>query len=341
MNNYRHSGLPPAEASALQHLRAGDPESIQMNTNQHIVIICGPTASGKTGLALQLAKELPKANILSVDSRQAYKDLGLITGKDIPKNLPRGITIYGHNVFNSDERANLADFVRYSQKIILDSQKTNTPLIIVGGTGLYLKALTQDLSDTNIPPNSKLRRKLEKLSLKQLQNLLQKENPKKFLSLNRSDFMNPRRLVRALEISTSIKQTDLTIRHSRESGNLYRSFHWIGLMPDKITLRININRRVRDRIKNGAINEVQNLLKKFPDKNLPIYTSLGVSQTIDFIEKRITEQQLVDQWTHAETNYAGRQIVWFKKQPGIVWYDKDIDKHNLSKELSKIYLKNA
>jgi len=316
-----------------------------MNTKYHIIIICGPTASGKTSLALQLAKVLPKANILSVDSRQAYKDLGLITGKDIPKNLPQKITIYGHDLFNSDERANLADFVRYSQKVILDSQRTNTPLIIVGGTGLYLKALTQDLSNIATPPNPKLRRKLEKLSLKQLQNLLQKENPPKFFSLNQSDLMNPRRLIRAIEISAcpakplapNVAEGEVGWRSGVIPPVNQPTFHWIGLLPDKKTIKVNIHARVLGRIKLGALDEVKNLLIKFTDRSLPIYTSLGVSQIIDFIEKKITKEQLVDLWTHAEIGYAGRQIVWFKKQPGIVWYDKDIDKDNLSKELSKIY----
>lgn len=310
-----------------------------MTKKQRIIIICGPTASGKTNLALQLAKVLGKSNILSVDSRQIYKSLDIITGKDIPKNLSQKIKVFGHDIFNPDERSNLADFVRYSQKIILESYQTNTPLIIVGGTGLYLKALTQNLSDVTIPPNFKLRKKIEKLSLKELQDLLQKENPKKFSSLNRSDLMNPRRLVRALEISISNKSTSHC--HSRdlsavvESGNLYRSFHWTGLMPDKNTLKENIRARVQNRLNMGAIEEVIKLLKKYPDKNLPIYTSLGVPQIISFIEQKITKDQLIDLWTNAETDYARRQVVWFKKQPNIVWYDIDIDKDSLSKKLSK------
>jgi tRNA dimethylallyltransferase len=299
-------------------------------TKQNILVICGPTASGKTGLALQLGKELPKANILSVDSRQVYKELDIITGKDIPKNLPKKISIFGHNLFNPDERANLADFVRYSQKIILDSKKSDTPLIIVGGTGLYLKAITQNLSNVEIPPNPKLRQKLEKLSLEKLQDKLKKENPNKFSSLNRSDFMNPRRLIRALEISASPLQPKVQ-SHPAVSTT------WIGLMPDKITLKENIRNRVLVRLKLGAIEEVKHLIKNFPNRKLTIYSSLGVSQIIDFLDKKIMKEELIETWTNAEADYARRQIVWFKKQPGIVWYDKDIDKLKLSKDLSKIY----
>lgn len=302
------------------------------DNKQQIIVICGPTASGKTGLALQLAKELPRANILSVDSRQVYKSLDIVTGKDIPKNLPSEIKVFGHDLFNPDERANLADFLRYSQKIIQESKITKTPLIIVGGTGLYLKAITQNLSDVQIPPNLVLRQELERLSLAELQQYLERENPQKYLSLNRSDLMNPRRLIRYIEISKSkpklpeIKETDQDI-----------CFHWIGLLPDKNTQKESINNRVLERINDGAVDEVKNLLNKFSDKNLPIYTSLGVSQIIDFLEGKFSKEELIFHWTNAENDYARRQIVWFKKQPGIVWYDKSTDRNSLIIQLKKIY----
>lgn len=301
-------------------------------TKQQIVVICGPTASGKTGLALQLAKELKRANILSVDSRQVYKCLDIITGKDIPQNLPSGIKIFGLDLFSPNERANLADFVRYSKKIILDSKNSETPLIIVGGTGLYLKAITQDLTDINIPLNPKLRQKLEKLSLEELQQLLNKENPQKFTSLNHSDSMNPRRLIRYLEISRSKKILTQENFHSDDV-----SFHWIGISSDKNTLKENIHNRVLERIESGAINEIKDLLKNFPDKKLAIYTSLGASQIIDFIEDKVSKEKLIENWTVAEVSYAGRQTVWFKKQPDIVWYDKSTDKTKLVNQLKKIY----
>jgi len=309
------------------------------NNQQEIVVICGPTASGKTDLALQLAKELKRANILSVDSRQVYKGLDIITGKDIPKNLSSDINIFGHDLFESNERANLADFVRYSKKIILESSSLKTPLIIVGGTGLYLKAITQNLSDILIPPNQELREELEKLSVKDLQDLLKKENPKKLASLNQSDFMNPRRLIRYLEISNYYSRHCTSVRPNIPNSNI--SFHWIGLQMDKETIKSKIHKRVLERIEVGAVDEVKQLLHKYPDRNLPIYTSLGVSQIIDFLEEKLTEKQLVDVWTNAEVDYARRQIVWFKKQPDIVWYDKSTDRTLLVNQLKKIYQQNA
>lgn len=302
-----------------------------MKNKTKIVVICGPTSSGKTGLALQLAKELKKANILSVDSRQVYKDLSIITGKDTPSDLPEGIHIFGHDIFDSVETANLGEFVRYSQKVIKDSQDSQTPLIIVGGTGLYLKAITQDLNYVSIPPNPILRKELEKLTLLELQNRLKIENPQKFSVINHSDLMNPRRLIRYIEIS----QSKISPQKKFNGSNI--EFYWVGLHLDKNNLKKQIHNRVINRINGGAIDEVINLLKIYPDKSLPIYSSLGVSQIIEYLENKTSIKKLEEIWTNAELDYARRQIVWFKKQPGILWYDKDTDRLKLSQELSKIY----
>ncbi|HOX96234.1 MAG TPA: tRNA (adenosine(37)-N6)-dimethylallyltransferase MiaA [Candidatus Woesebacteria bacterium] len=306
------------------------------NKKQHVVVICGTTASGKTTLALQLAKELTRANILSVDSRQAYRELDIVTGKDIPEDLPPEISFYGVNLFEPKETANIADFVRYSKKIIADSYKNNLPLIIVGGSGLYLKAITQDLSDISIPPNLKLRHKLEKLSLSSLQQELKKLNLKKYSSLNHSDVMNPRRLIRHIEISLT-----KNISNSKDEMSPNTIFHWIGLSQTKEELQKNIHARVLGRLQQGAIVEVSNLLYRYPDHSLPIFSSLGVSQIKSYLEKKISLEELISIWTNAELDYARRQIVWFKKQSDIVWYDKNSDKIVLVADLKKIYTNNA
>lgn len=305
-----------------------------MTDKNKILIICGPTASGKTSLALQLAKALPKANILSVDSRQVYQGLDLITGKDIPNDLPKTVQIFGLDIFKPDEKANVADFVRYADKIIESSAADGTPIIIVGGTGLYLKGITEHPKDMTIPPDPELRQKLEKLSLSELQNTLQEKDETKFSALNKSDSMNPRRLVRYIEIARASK----TIVESKP--NPLADYVWVGILPDKNTIKSQIKKRVVQRIKNGAIKEVQNLLRNYPDTKLPIYTSLGVSQICSFLDDKISKEKLVEIWTNAEVDYARRQIVWFKKQKNIVWYDKSISQEILVQKLKKIYLQN-
>lgn len=303
-----------------------------MSNKQKVVIICGPTSSGKTGVALQLAKELKEANILSVDSRQVYQGLDIVTGKDTPKNLPKKIRIFGQGIISPDEVTNLADFIKYANEIILLSLNSKTPLIIVGGTGLYLKAITEDLSDISIPPNHKLRNTLEKLPLTKLQEKLKKLNPEKYSSLNRSDFMNPRRLIRAIEVSQS-KDTRPKVDLKKQDVE----YLWVGLMPDKDTLRKNIKDRVISRLDQGALEEVRSLLKNTSNQSSPLLSSLGVSRIIEFLDKKISKSELVSLWTNDEVDYARRQVVWFKKQPGIIWYDKDTDKNKLVKELKKYY----
>lgn len=299
---------------------------------QNILVICGPTSSGKTNLALQLAKELGRTNILSVDSRQAYQELDIVTGKDIPKHLSPKIHLFGTDIFKPTEVANLANFTRYARKIIAESTLNKIPTILVGGTGLYLKAITENLSDITVPPDQKLRQKLEKLSLLELQEKLKQTNLEKYSSLNHSDVMNPRRLIRYIEISLSTKRN----LHPEElETNVY--FHWVGISVTKEDIYKYIRARVINRLENGAIEEVKRLLTKYQDHSLPIFSSLGVSQIKDYLDQKISKDKLINIWTNAETDYARRQMVWFKKQSNIVWYDKNSDRQKLIAELKKIY----
>jgi len=303
------------------------------------LVICGPTASGKTSLALSVAKLLPRANILSVDSRQVYRELDIITGKDIPQKISPKIKIYGLNLIEGDEKFNLSDFVDYSSKVISESLAKSIPLIIVGGTGLYLKAITSNLLNVHVPPNPILRQTLEKKDLTYLQNLLSKINSEKYLSLNNSDRNNPRRLIRAIEITkfqTANNSGKVSLVLDAKQPTL-PAFYWVGLKSTPETQKQNICRRVVERLKSGAIDEVKNLTVKYPDTTLPIYTSLGVREILKFLSGTISGQELIDLWTKAEIDYARRQTVWFKKQSGIIWYDKDsVDQALVSLLASKL-----
>ncbi|EKD53566.1 MAG: tRNA delta(2)-isopentenylpyrophosphate transferase [uncultured bacterium] len=302
------------------------------------LVVCGPTASGKTSLALSVAENLlrrhPSVNILSADSRQVYRDLDIVTGKDIPESLSPRIKLFGLDLVEADKIFNLSDFVNYSRKIIQNSIKENTPLIIVGGTGLYLKAITSDLLNVHVPPNQPLRRDLEKLDLLSLQSRLSKLNPRRFATLNNSDLNNPRRLIRAIEVSSSARPSHPVGESLPVSET---TFVWIGLRQDKEVQKAAIRRRVLDRLDSGAIQEVESLLKRFPDQKLPVFTSLGVQEIIKFLHQEISRETLVDLWTASEMDYARRQMVWFRKQPGIVWYDKDKVDQVLIGSLAKYY----
>lgn len=294
-----------------------------MSQKQNIVVICGPTASGKTSLALDVANRLPQANLLSVDSRQTYEGLDIVTGKDIPLDLPEKISVFGLNLFSPHEASNISAFEKYSHNIILSSLQQHTPLIIVGGTGFYLHAITHNLSDTLVPQDSELRQQIESLPTSELQSILSKLSPEKFASLNHSDLFNPRRLIRAIEVATFRGKHTITTYSIFDDIEKQSVFNWVGIMPSKEQINLAIRQRVVSRLQNGAIDEVIKLLSEVPNRALPVHTTLGVPEITRFLDGDITREELVDLWTKAEIDYARRQIVWFKKQKDIIWYDKD------------------
>ncbi len=286
---------------------------------EKVLVICGTTSSGKSAYAFKLAKDFKKeVNILSVDSRQFYKDLPIVSGQDKSEDLPDNVTLFGQGFLKATDTPNIAEFKIYAEKIITKSIEENKKLIIVGGSGLYLKAITQNLADTKVPPDEIFRKQVECMSVAELQEILKKQNPERFNSLNNSDINNPRRLIRHIEITRS--------KHVSDNCNLRSDifYEWTGLRKSPETLLQSIRDRVIYRLKNGAVDEVRELQKKYPDTSLPIYSTLGVKEIIKFINGEITEEELINIWVTSDNNYAKRQTVWFKKQPNIVWYDISI-----------------
>jgi tRNA dimethylallyltransferase len=293
-----------------------------------IIIICGATATGKTSLALKLANRFNKpVSIISVDSRQVYQELPVITGQDIPaKFLPqkdttpyyvyKNIRLFGLNFLQADKQINLSDFTKLAWKIIRKQLNQNRQIILVGGSGLYLHSIAEKSKQIHIPPNLRLRAKLNKKTVLSLQKILKNKNLAKFNTLNHSDQLNPRRLIRAIEIENASSPPQVDYFSLQKQC----SFLWLGLQTDLNSLEKAIKLRVKQRIKANAIAEVQKLLKSYPDTDLPIYSSLGVAQILKFSHP-LKRKALVSSWTQAEFSYAKRQITWFKKHKQIICYD--------------------
>lgn len=297
-----------------------------------VIVICGPTAGGKTSLAIRLAGDKP-ASIISADSRQAYKDLDVLTGKDIPKESEKSLSslsfnsspvpfyekgnlrFWGYDLLNPTDQYNASDFVEVTSKIISSELENKRQVFVVGGTGFYLKALTDPASLSAVPPSSPLRKELEELTLEELQTILQKENSGRFNSLNESDVKNPRRLIRAIEVGRS----PLSPGKVRPPEIDYV---WVGLRLSPKTQEENVQKRVSDRLKSGAIEEVVHLLETTPNRNLPIYTTLGIKPIMEYLEGKLGLDQLEKRWLTDEVNYSKRQLTWFKKQDQIIWYDQ-------------------
>ncbi len=308
-----------------------------------LLVICGPTATGKTDLGIYLAKKF-HGEIISADSRQVYRGMDINTGKDIPVNSKlktqnsklqiknkklevgyrrkEGIPIWLVDIVGPDYIFNVGEYREIARQVIKDILKRNKLPIIVGGTGLYIKSLLYPLHMASIGPNQKLRDKLSQLDIIELQKYLQKINPQKWQSINRSDRMNPRRLIRAIEISVYTKSSSSFDFKTKEHLSFNRVDPLIiGLIMPKEKLNQRIDERINKRIKEGALEEVRKISQdKFPD-NLPSLSSTGYRQIKNYLEGKITLSEAILSWQNAEHAFAKRQITWFKKMKDIYWYD--------------------
>ena len=270
------------------------------------VILAGPTATGKTNLAVQLSRQFP-LTLISVDSRQVYHQADIVPGKDQPKD----IQIHCLNLCQPDEPISISLWFQCAQQSTHQAWQANHLPFFVGGTGFYLKALTSNIETMTIPPNYQLRNKLSQLSLSQLQSKLNQLNPRKYSQLNHSDKLNPRRLIRAIEISLASPTQPFS------NPFLSASYLYFVLTPPP-NYRQLIRQRVIQRLKAGAIAETQRLLHQYSPQ-APVFQSLGYPLIIQHLEGKLKRSQLIEAWTQAEFAYAKRQLVWFKKQPSVIW----------------------
>lgn len=310
-----------------------------------LLVVCGPTGVGKTRLALQLAQEF-NGELISADSRQIYKYMDIVTGKDVPKELrvqSSGISfrnkllpyysdgrtrIWGYDVVQPDEEWSVKHFVELARVVIEDIRKRKKLPIIVGGTGLYLKALTEPIPLISIPRDLRLRQRLEKKSTDELFALLNKKWPSRARITNESDRKNPRRLIRAIEIAEFQKDcpshTRRTVLHKIPDDAL-----WIGLtIKNRKHLYNRIDTRVDQRIGPRLWDELDVLKKKTFLGAVPAHT-IGYQQWIRYLDGSVDKTETAQRWKFAEHAYARRQLTWFKKQPGIHWFNIEQPEHRV------------
>lgn len=292
-----------------------------MVTNK-VLIIVGPTSTGKTNLALTLADKF-NGDLISADSRQVYTGLDIVTGKDLPSDFKKTDNVYSNHktsIYGLDQISPDKDWsVSHFQKMALEAinqihQKKRLP-VVVGGTGFYVQSLL-DNPTSPIPPNPQLRERLESLSLTDLQTELKNINPTRYQSLNNSDLNNTRRLIRAIEIAQYNSQEDKQ-GISVINPNLDSLIIGLKLPPEDLVRRIE--QRVKDRIDKDLKPEYEYLLSNTKPTS-PSLTTLGYKELGDYFANKITKEELIKLWTIRDRQYAKKQMVWFKKQPNIHWY---------------------
>jgi tRNA dimethylallyltransferase len=275
-----------------------------------MIIITGQTATGKTKLALELVKKY-NGELINFDSRQIYKYLNIITGKDIPSEK-----IWLYDIVTPDQYFSSFDYVKLVAPIINDIKKRGKTPILVGGTYLYLKHFLYGIDDNNSPPDFELRKKLNSKSVKELQDMLTKLDIQSINRLNNSDLNNPRRLIRKIEIAKSPIKTVLNKTVFKKSVPKI----FIGLRyKDKSKLRKIIEKRVEERLKNGAIDEVKKLLKMGYKLDDPGMKTIGYKQIIKYLDNQLTKEEAIVIWINKEVQYAKRQLTFMKKDKNISW----------------------
>lgn len=282
-----------------------------------LLVILGPTSTGKTDLGLRLAKKF-NGELISCDSRQVYKGLDIGTGK-----LPGSSWML--DVCDPKDQYSVAEYVKDANKVINDILEREKLPIIVGGTGFYLKALLEGLPNLEVPIDLRLRRQLNNLTVEELQKKLSNE---KLAKMNGSDRQNPRRLIRAIELKgwKSIKEF-----------KIYDSLK-IGLTAPREILYQRSDSRIIDRIKQGMIEEAKRLRKK--GLGLERMKQLGLEYGIlaDYLSGKInTKEDLVKTLQLKIHGYIKRQQTWFKKGKNINWFD--ITEKNYAKKVEKIITK--
>ena len=284
---------------------------------QKLIVILGPTASGKSDIAVALAKKF-SGEIISADSRQVYKGLNVGTGK-ITKKEMGGVKHHLLDVAFPKKRFSASDFKILSTEAIVKIVSKNKIPIICGGTGFYIDALLGDKQIPEVPPNEKLRKQLEKKSVGELLEILKKLDPERAENI---DAKNPRRLIRAIEICKIIGKVPLfNPKKQNFSGqaNLKYEVLKIGIKMEEKELKSRINKRLEKRIEQGMIIEAKKLHNKGLSWKRMWELGLEYGALADFLEKKINKKEMIERLQKEIWHYAKRQITWFKRDKSIIW----------------------
>ncbi|HRY52503.1 MAG TPA: tRNA (adenosine(37)-N6)-dimethylallyltransferase MiaA [Candidatus Portnoybacteria bacterium] len=274
-----------------------------------IIVIVGPTASGKSDLAVFLSKKY-NGEVISADSRQIYKGMDIGTGKITRKEMA-GIPHYLLDVASPSRRFTAAQYKKLAQQAIKNIQRKNKLPIICGGTGFYIRALIDDLQIPKIKPDLKLRAQLEKKTTTELFAQLKKLDPRRAKEIDRH---NPRRLVRALEIIYKTGQPVPELKLEPQPNVLF-----LGIKKSRPELARRIKRRLQKRFKQGMLTEVKKLRKQGLSWQRLDSFGLEYRWLARFLQNKISYTEMVERLQKDIEHFAKRQMAWFGKDSRIHW----------------------
>lgn len=288
-----------------------------------LIVIVGPTAIGKTALAIELAK-YHQTEIISADSRQFYIEMNIGTAKPSAEELAsvKHHFIGSHSI---TEDFTVGDFEIQSLELLDQIFKKHDFAVLVGGSGLYIDAVCRgfdDLPKASVALREQLNQDLIDKGIAHLQDQLQRLDPVYFSEV---DIYNPQRIIRALEVSIATGKPFSSYRTKPEKTRPFRCVK-IGLNTSRQQLYDRINHRVDQMIQRGLFDEVRRLI---PYRHLNALNTVGYTELFNYFDGKLTEQEAIAKIKQNTRRFAKRQLTWFRKDPTITWFEPGEDVGNL------------
>lgn len=286
-------------------------------SNKKLIVIAGPTAIGKTELAIRVALHF-KTEVLSADSRQFYREMSIGTAKPSLEEL-RAVKHHFIDSLSITENYSAGDFEDQGLNILADIFSKNDYAVLAGGSGLFIKAITEgfdELPKADAEVRNKLNQILAEQGIGLLQQQLKELDPEYY---RQADIHNPQRIIRALEVSLSTGKPFSSL-HLKKKRERPFSVVKIGLNADRDLLYQRINHRVDLMVEAGLIDEVKQLL---PYRHLNALNTVGYSEIFSYLDGEISLQEALDAIKQNTRRFAKRQLTWFRKDPDIKWFKPD------------------
>lgn len=284
-----------------------------------VIVICGPTASGKTALSIELAKKI-NGEIVSCDSMQIYKDMDIGTAKPTIEEM-QGIKHYMLDFVSPDERYSVADYKKQAKQAIREIIEKGKVPIVVGGTGLYVDSLIYEIEYQNIEFDEKYRKQLEERSEKEglevLYNEAKKIDPEAIIKISPND---KKRILRILEIYNATGKNKTEQEKESRKNEVEFDYKVYAISWDREKLYDRINQRVDIMIDQGLIEEVQKIYSKY-NKFPTAMQGLGYKEVLEYLEGKCNKQEMIDKIKQETRRYAKRQLTWFRKNKQTIWLD--------------------
>ena len=297
-----------------------------MEKKEEVIVICGPTASGKTALSIELAKQI-NGEIISADSMQIYKDMDIGTAKPTVEEM-QGIQHYLIDFVSPEERYSVAQYKKDAKKAIKEVLKKGKNPIIVGGTGLYVDSLIYEIEYNNIELDENYRKELEEIAEKQGLEILYKKaleiDPEAMAKISKND---KKRILRILEIYKATGKTKTQQEKESRQKPIEYDYKVYAIKWDREQLYQRINKRVDIMLEQGLIEEVKNILAKY--KKFPTaMQGLGYKEVVDYINGIYTKEEMEEKIKMETRSYAKRPMTWFRKNKQTIWLEGTNDIQN-------------